>query len=142
MAVPRLVGRTGQVTCVVTEADTAQTLGSGDVAVLGTPRLIALCEEATCRAIVGALPEDHTTVGVEITFRHRRPTWPGEEVIARARVVSADERRIEFDVEVYPVNRDASRASLVPVETLASGIIRRAIVPRAMFDRSGPPGGS
>ena len=41
----------GEAELVVGEADTARALGSGTVDVLGTPRLIALCEEASCRAI-------------------------------------------------------------------------------------------
>ncbi|MGH3731635.1 MAG: thioesterase, partial [Micromonosporaceae bacterium] len=37
-------GMSAQVELVVGDADTAQTLGSGDVPVLGTPRALALCE--------------------------------------------------------------------------------------------------
>ena len=42
-------GLTASVTLVVDDADTALALGSGDVPVLGTPRVIALAEEATVR---------------------------------------------------------------------------------------------
>ena len=44
------VGLTSRVELIVTDADTAQALGSGDVPVLGTPRLIALAEAATVAA--------------------------------------------------------------------------------------------
>ena len=44
---------------VVGEQDTARALGSGTVDVLGTPRLLALCEEACCRAIAASLPDGH-----------------------------------------------------------------------------------
>ena len=35
----------------VTDDDTAAALGSGSLAVLGTPRLLAWCEAATCAAL-------------------------------------------------------------------------------------------
>ena len=41
---------TASVTLTVTDADTAQTLGSGDVPVLGTPRVLAIAEAATVAA--------------------------------------------------------------------------------------------
>ena len=83
---------------IVTEADTARALGSGAVEVLGTPRLIALCEEAAVEAIAPALPEGTTTVGVRIELDHVRPTPVGHEVVAEAVVVEAAGRRAVFDV--------------------------------------------
>ena len=38
-------------TFTVTDADTAEAVGSGSLPVLGTPRLLAWCEAATCAAI-------------------------------------------------------------------------------------------
>ena len=38
----------------VTEADTAAAVGSGDVPVLATPRVLALAERATVAAVAGA----------------------------------------------------------------------------------------
>jgi hypothetical protein len=46
----------------VTEADTAAALGSGEVPVLATPRVLALAERATVAAVAGAL-EVGATVG-------------------------------------------------------------------------------
>ena len=43
-------GLSAQLELTVSESDTAVHFRSGDVPVLATPRLIALCEEATCRA--------------------------------------------------------------------------------------------
>ena len=41
----------------VTEDDTAVALGSGDLPVLATPRLLAWCEAATCAAVEAALTD-------------------------------------------------------------------------------------
>ena len=57
-------------TFTVTEADTAIAVGSGSLPVLGTPRLLAWCEAATCAAIEAALPEGGTSVGTRITLEH------------------------------------------------------------------------
>ena len=59
-------GLTATVTLVVAEADTALALRSGDVPVLGTPRVISLAEEATVQALAGVLPEGRTTVGYQV----------------------------------------------------------------------------
>ncbi len=59
-------GLTAEMTLEVTMDDTADAVGSGDVPVLATPRLIALCEAATVAAIAGQLPEGSTTVGARI----------------------------------------------------------------------------
>ena len=91
-------GLRGEAKLVVTEADTAIALGSGTVPVLGTPRLIALCEEASCRAIAGELPSGLTTVGINVRIDHLQPSPPGAEVIAEAVLVKVDGRRLTFTV--------------------------------------------
>ena len=62
-AVPVEPGLSARVSLVVDESDTALALRSGDVAVLATPRLIALCEEAACLAVDGTLGEGHDQRG-------------------------------------------------------------------------------
>ena len=61
----------------VTDADTAAALGSGEVPVLATPRLIAWMEAATVRAAAAFLATGQTTVGTAIRIEHRRATSPG-----------------------------------------------------------------
>ena len=91
-------GMRGDAKLVVTEADTARALGSGIVDVLGSPRLIALCEEATCNAIANALDEGNTTVGMRVQFDHLQPTPVGGEVIAEAVLEKIEGRRLKFTV--------------------------------------------
>src|SRR5919202_5794841 len=93
-------GRAGTVTLRVTEADTAQALGSGDVPVLGTPRVLALVEAATVAATAHRLPPGATTVGTRIELDHRAPTPVGRTVRAEARLAKADGRRLTFEVTV------------------------------------------
>jgi fluoroacetyl-CoA thioesterase len=82
----------------VTDADTAAALGSGDLPVLATPRLLAWCEAATCRAVQDGLEPDRTTVGSRVTLTHERPSPVGAEVFVRASVVHVDGRLVRYDV--------------------------------------------
>lgn len=91
-------GMRGDAKLVVSEADTAAALGSGAVDVLGSPRLIALCEEATVNALTGALDPGATTVGMRIQLDHLQPTPVGAEVRAEAVLDRIDGRRLTFTV--------------------------------------------
>jgi predicted thioesterase len=91
-------GLKGEARLVVGEADTARALGSGDVEVLGTPRLVALFEEATVDAVDGYLDPGVTTVGMRVQVDHLQPTPVGAEVVAEAYLDKIEGRRITFTV--------------------------------------------
>lgn len=91
-------GLTATVVLEVGPEDTAVALGSGEVAVLATPRLIALCEEASLRAVDGMLPEGHTTVGMRVQLDHLAPTAVGLKVTAEATLERVEGRRLTFTV--------------------------------------------
>jgi fluoroacetyl-CoA thioesterase len=61
----------------VSEGDSAIALGSGDVPVLATPRLIAWMEAATMDSAKVFLEAGETTVGTKIRIEHRRATPVG-----------------------------------------------------------------
>ncbi len=82
----------------VDAGDTAIAWRSGDVPVLATPRLIALCEEASVEALAGALPEGHTTVGMRVQIDHLAPTAVGHTVTAEATLEKVEGRRLTFTV--------------------------------------------
>ena len=116
------VGATADVTHAVADADTATALGSGDVPVLGTPRVLALLEAATVAAVAPALADGQTTVGTRISIEHRAATPVGRTVTARARLVAVDGRRLSFEV------------ALIDGETIAAfGTVERVAVDRARF---------
>ncbi|MFZ0668190.1 MAG: hotdog domain-containing protein [Acidimicrobiales bacterium] len=91
-------GLTGVASLVVCEADTAQKMGSGTVPVLATPRLIALCEEAACRAVASSFDSSKTSVGVRVQFDHLAPVKPGSEVTAEAVLERVEGKRLTFTV--------------------------------------------
>ena len=91
-------GRSARVPLEVTEADTALALRSGEVPVLGTPRLIALCEEAACQAVAGTMGAGRTSVGVSVQFDHLAPVRIGSKVTAEATLEKVEGRRLVFTV--------------------------------------------
>lgn len=80
----------------VGDADTAIALHSGEVPVLATPRLLAMCEEASLRAVAGEVPDGHTTVGMRVQLDHLAPTAVGHRVTAEARLDRIEGRRLTF----------------------------------------------
>jgi fluoroacetyl-CoA thioesterase len=92
------IGSSATLTRIVTDADTAAALGSGDLPVLATPRLLAWCEAATCQAVQDGLEPDRTTVGSRVSLTHERPSPVGAEVLVRASVVHVDGRLLRYEV--------------------------------------------
>jgi len=94
--VPPQPGLSARLQLDVTEADTAIAIRSGDVPVLATPRLVALCEEACCLAVKEHLPDGETTVGMRIQLDHLAPTAVGAMVTAEATLEKVEGRRLTF----------------------------------------------
>lgn len=116
-------GLTGRATLTVTDADTAIALGSGDVPVLGTPRVVALAEQAACEALAGHLPDADTSVGAHLSIDHLRPTRVGGQVLASAELVAVDGRKLDFTFTVTEDTEDG------PVQ-VARGQHRRVVLAR------------
>ncbi|MBE7002754.1 MAG: hypothetical protein E7425_00510 [Ruminococcaceae bacterium] len=113
------VGESQEVKLVVTEADTAEALGSGGLRVLATPRLIALMENAAYAYLQKELPEGKSSVGVKVDVEHVSPTPVGMEVRVTAEVASVSEngKQVCFKVRGYD---DAG--------LIAEGLHRRVII--------------
>ncbi|MFI9808570.1 thioesterase family protein [Streptomyces sp. NPDC052301] len=113
----------------VTEADTAERVGSGDVPVLATPRLIAWLEAATVRAAAPFTEPGRTTVGTGIRVQHLQATRVGGQV----------------DVTAGPPSTVAGRRLTFPVRAVdgagrlvATGEIDRVVVDRERFLKETP----
>lgn len=106
----------------VTEEDTAIAMQSGDVPVLATPRLIALCEEAAVAAATSAIGDGETTVGMRVQIDHVAPIAVGTKVRAEAKLERVEGRRLRFSVSV------TDACGLV-----AAGKLTRVVVDRSRF---------
>jgi predicted thioesterase len=119
---PLAPGLSAEVELRVSPADTAAALGSGDVPALGTPRVLALCEEASVRALAGRLAPGQTSVGTRVELAHLAASPTGATVRARATLEAVEGRLLRFRIEL----RDGER-------TLAEGSLSRALVDRERF---------
>jgi len=118
-------GLSASVRTVVTTPDTAASLGSGDVNALATPRLIALCEEATVAAVTPHLQPSQTTVGTRVEIAHLAASAVGTEVIVMAVLDGVDRNLLHFSVEAS----DGARK-------LAVGSVDRTIVDLQRFEEN------
>lgn len=85
----------------VTDGNTAEFIGSGDMAVLATPAMVALMENAAMLAVALHLEEGETTVGSMISTSHLKPSKVGATVSAIAELVEVDGRKLTFKVMAY-----------------------------------------
>jgi fluoroacetyl-CoA thioesterase len=108
----------------VTDDDTAVALGSGDLAVLGTPRLLAWCEAATCAAVESYLTDQQSSVGTRVQIDHVGASRVGATVRVTAAVVYVDGRLVRFEV----VARQGDEEKVV-----AHGEVTRVVVDRERF---------
>ena len=84
---------------VVEPTATAEYIGSGDMAVLATPALAALMENAAMLAVATELPDGSTTVGTRLELSHIKASAVGSEVTAEAILTAVDGRRLTFKIE-------------------------------------------
>jgi fluoroacetyl-CoA thioesterase len=129
-------GLTAQIELTVGPQDTAQHFRSGDVPVLATPRLIAMCEEAACRATDGHLTSTQSSVATRVQFDHLAPVGIGRVVLAEATLVKVEGRRLIFTVSAARLERDGGGL-------IGAGRVTRVLVDEATFlGKAGAAGAS
>ncbi|MGH9082770.1 MAG: thioesterase family protein [Acidimicrobiales bacterium] len=121
-----VAGQCARASLDVTDADTASSIGTGDVPVLATARLVALCEEASCRALADRLGARRTSVASRVQFDHLLPVPAGTTVTAEATLERVEGRRLIFTVSVGL--HSALRTGLV-----GAGRLTRVLVDRDAF---------
>ena len=109
---------------VVGEEDTAAAVGSGTLPVLGTPRLVAWLEAATCAAVEPTLPAGSTSVGTRVQVDHLVASPVGAEVEVSASSSYVDGRLHRFTVSA----RHTGDGKVV-----AAGEITRVVVDAERF---------
>lgn len=86
---------------MVTRTETAQTMGSGGLEVLATPILVAWAENAAYEMAELCLPDEQTTVGVNINLNHIAATPVGMKVRIKVVLTNIESRRLDFTVEAW-----------------------------------------
>ena len=111
-------------TFTVTDDDTALAVGSGSLPVLGTPRLLAWWEAATCAAIEASLAEGATSVGTRVQLEHLVASPVGAEVEVTASTAYVDGRLHRFAVAARHVSDG---------KVVGSGEVTRVVVDAERF---------
>lgn len=106
----------------ISDEHLATTLGSGDVAVVGTPALLAFAEGCCVAAIEADLEADETSVGVWAEIEHLASAASGERMVVTAILLGHHGRRLEFAITIEHGS-----------QTLAKVRHRRILVDRARF---------
>lgn len=117
------VGATATIYPQVSSADIAQTLGTGEVPVLASSRLLTWAEAATCAAIDADLDESQTSVGTRLQLEHNRPSPLNTTVSVRADLIRVDGRLLEFEI----------RAEHDDGQVVGRGEVTRMVVDRQRF---------
>lgn len=95
------VGLKGEASTLVEREDTALEVGSGSLLVYATPCMVALMEGAACNALEGILPEDKTSVGIELSISHIAATPVGMEVRAEAEITAVEKNILTYTITAY-----------------------------------------
>ena len=85
-------------TMQVTPEVTAEYIGSGDLAVLATPAMCALMENAAMMAVATHLKEGQTTVGTALNIEHLRAIKVGKIITATAVLTEINGRELKFNI--------------------------------------------
>lgn len=91
--------------------------------VFATGFMVGFLEWACVELITPHLEEGEQSLGTHISVSHEAATPPGFEVVAKAKLVAIEGRRLRFDVEV----RD-------DLDLVARGTHERAVILRSKFD--------
>lgn len=94
-------GIKGREEVLVTEANSAKTMGSGTLDVFATPSMAALMEQTAWKSVAPHLEEGNGTVGTLLTITHDAPTPLGMKVWCESELVEIDGRRLVFYVEAF-----------------------------------------
>lgn len=95
------VGIKGREEVIVSEKNSAKTMGSGTLDVFATPSMIALMEQTAWKSVAPHLEEGWGTVGTLLNVTHDAPTPFGMTVWCESELVEVDGRRLVFELAAY-----------------------------------------
>lgn len=95
------IGLKNESRTTVSTANSAKTLGSGDMDVFATPAMVALMENAAMLAVAAELPEGSATVGTQMNTSHIKASPLGAVITASAELTAVDGRKLTFAVKAW-----------------------------------------
>lgn len=86
---------------MVTNENTAKTMGSGTLDVFATPAMIALMENTAYESVATELEEGSGTVGTALNVKHVAATPVGMKVTCETELIKVDGRALTFSVKAF-----------------------------------------
>ena len=119
-----MIGAKCQVEQVVTDQLTAAQVGSGALAVFGTPFMIGMMENAALTVLQTGLEDEQGSVGTHMDVSHDAPTPVGMKVWAEAEITAVSEngKMVDFKVKAWDEKGP-----------IGQGVHTRAIINNARF---------
>ncbi len=99
MTIP--IGQAGRAETVVTQSNTARSVGSGSLPVFATPCMTALMEQAACDCLLPFLEKGQSSVGTALSIVHSSATPIGLTVWAESCVTAVNGKKITFSVTAF-----------------------------------------
>lgn len=94
-------GIKGREEVIVSELNSAKTMGSGTLDVFATPAMIALMEQTAWKSIAAHLEDGYGSVGTRLEVTHDAPTPFGMRVWCESELIEVDGRKLVFRVDAY-----------------------------------------
>ena len=86
---------------MVTNENTAKTMGSRTLDVFATPAMIALMENTAYESVASELEEGSGTVGTALNVKHVAATPVGMKVTCETELIKVDGRALTFSVKAF-----------------------------------------
>ncbi len=94
-------GIKGKKELVVSQENTAKTMGSGTMDVFATPAMIALMENTAYTSVEKELETGSGTVGTALNVKHVAATPVGMKVTCETELIKINGRALTFSVKAY-----------------------------------------
>ncbi len=115
---------------VVEKGHFASVWGSGGLDVFATPCMIAFMEGACLQLAQKSLPEGQTTVGVNVSVDHLKPSGLNQKLRICAKLASVEGRALLFDVEAYDedglIGKGTHKRAIIDVERFLKKLNHKA----------------
>ena len=126
---PPRIGSATELQFVVEQKHVIEFATDGMPGVLSTPNLIGWLERTAREALVPLLEPGERTVGVEVDLRHLAATPLGQRVTCTARIIHAEGKEINFQVEARDqhelIARGLHKRTVIRVENFARRMERK-----------------
>lgn len=88
-------------TLLVTQDQTAKSIGSGGLDVLATPIIINLMEKTAWESVLPVMEDGCDTVGTFVEINHIAPSPIGVEISCTSTLTNIRGRELTFEIEVF-----------------------------------------